>query len=126
MEPLPKMNPEIKAKWIEALRSGRYGQCKESLHLEGDGFCCLGVLYDLMDPKGWDKAENQPSGTGYQCAFHKFSVAVLPPDVIKWAGIDYLRGDTVLIYPENSYTLAGLNDNGKTFSEIADVIEREL
>lgn len=38
------MDAELKAKWIEALRSGKYPQGK-SVMISGAGtFCCLGVL----------------------------------------------------------------------------------
>jgi hypothetical protein len=41
------MDPEIKAKWVEALRSGRYEQGRMMLLHEGR-YCCLGVLCDLQ------------------------------------------------------------------------------
>src|SRR5687767_2665019 len=36
------MTSEQKAKWLSALRSGEYKQCKGSLHDAGT-FCCMGV-----------------------------------------------------------------------------------
>lgn len=48
----PKLKPEIKQKWIKALRSGEYQQTKGRLKRD-DGFCCLGVLCDVYDPSGW-------------------------------------------------------------------------
>lgn len=48
------MNPEIKTKWVEALRSGKYKQGKKSLRSrEGDKYCCLGVLCDLYAANKW-------------------------------------------------------------------------
>lgn len=45
------MNPDVKAKWIAALRSGNYKQAKHRLRIEHtDGsasYCCLGVLCEL-------------------------------------------------------------------------------
>lgn len=40
------MNPELKAKWVAALRSGKYEQGHEYLNKDGK-FCCLGVLCDV-------------------------------------------------------------------------------
>ena len=40
------MNPEVKQKWIDALRSGKYEQGSEKLR-SVSGYCCLGVLCDL-------------------------------------------------------------------------------
>lgn len=50
------MNKEIKEKWLEALRSGEYKQGREHLRDESNQFCCLGVLCDIVDPKGWTDA----------------------------------------------------------------------
>jgi hypothetical protein len=45
------MSPELKAKWVEALRSGKFKQCRGGL-VEGgfsapDAYCCLGVLWAI-------------------------------------------------------------------------------
>lgn len=40
------MNPELKEKWLEALRSGKYEQGQGRLACEGH-FCCLGVLVEV-------------------------------------------------------------------------------
>ena len=42
------MNKEVKAKWIEALESGKYKQGQEQLR-NRDKYCCLGVLCDIID-----------------------------------------------------------------------------
>jgi hypothetical protein len=51
------MDPALKAKWLEALRGGKYPQGKGYLHND-DGFCCLGVLamvagHELSKITGW-------------------------------------------------------------------------
>ena len=38
-----KLDPELKAKWLEALRNNQYEQGRERLHNNGR-YCCLGVL----------------------------------------------------------------------------------
>ncbi len=45
------MNPEVKAEWLKALRSGEYKQCRGSLAKHNQGYCCLGVLADVVDKK---------------------------------------------------------------------------
>jgi len=51
-----RMNPEVKAQWIEALESGEYTQGRGALTKVGpDGsrsHCCLGVLTDLAVKAG--------------------------------------------------------------------------
>lgn len=55
------MNQEIKAQWLQALRSGDYTQGVLRLRISaGDGqlrHCCLGVLCDVLDPEGWNVDE---------------------------------------------------------------------
>lgn len=45
------MDKKLKKKWVKALRSGRYKQIQNTLVTNG-GYCCLGVLARVMDPKG--------------------------------------------------------------------------
>lgn len=47
------MNQEIKKQWVEALRSGKYQQGRETLRTKDNKFCCLGVLCDLVAPDAW-------------------------------------------------------------------------
>lgn len=43
-----KMDPELKQKWIAALKSGEYKQGKARLHDKNAGtYCCLGVLNEV-------------------------------------------------------------------------------
>lgn len=51
------INVELLDKWIVALKSGKYQQSCSSLHDE-KGFCCLGVLYDVIDSSRWVKSNN--------------------------------------------------------------------
>jgi hypothetical protein len=41
------MDAELKAKWVKALRSGRYKQVAGTLK-RGEKHCCLGVLYRIQ------------------------------------------------------------------------------
>jgi len=111
------MNPQIKQKWVSALRSGEYQQTQRYLRKE-DGFCCLGVLCDLYGKENnveWQ--HNEVDGYFYGNHF-----SILPSSVVEWSGIadsnPYVNGGTD--------TLGGLNDRGSTFEQIADVIEEHL
>jgi len=114
------MNPQIKQKWVDALRSGEYQQTKGRLHDE-NGFCCLGVLCDL-----YGKENNVEWVISEYFGRYMFQNegADLPFSVIKWSGIADSgppSDDQMCIG-----TLAALNDGGSTFNEIADVIEKQL
>ena len=52
----PKKRDLVKL-WIKALRSGRYKQGRNYLN-KGNRWCCLGVMIDVVEPKGWYSAEN--------------------------------------------------------------------
>jgi hypothetical protein len=55
---MTKMNPEIKAEWLRALRSGEFRQARDKLRDKGGAFCCLGVLcklYANADGSDWDR-----------------------------------------------------------------------
>lgn len=42
------MDTELKAKWVEALRSGKYKKGTSFLVNDSEEYCCLGVLMDIQ------------------------------------------------------------------------------
>lgn len=101
------MSPELKAKWIVALRSGEYKQGRKRLRHMGR-FCCLGVLCEVM--------EIPRAGNGYANNYYVAETS-LRPSWRKRAGFAQSVEET----------LADMNDTeGKTFAEIADYIEKKL
>jgi hypothetical protein len=122
-----KMKPEIKAEWLDALRSGEYQQASGKLYdAQTGGYCCLGVLCDLAERRGIVSRTADGDGTVFFGSAH----AIVDDDgVQEWAGLvspnpevpdpDYVDG-------KFKTSLAGLNDEGKTFAELADMIERYL
>jgi hypothetical protein len=45
------MKAKFKAKWLKALRSGKYEQGFGSLRLHKENYCCLGVLLHCVSPR---------------------------------------------------------------------------
>lgn len=114
------MKKEIAEKWIKALRSGEYEQGQGCLS-EGGKYCCLGVLCEILNvPKTIDEGTMTARYSGYTLG--------LPVEVRELSGISSLDGVLPRQYVvgfEVVQTLAGLNDIGMSFNEIADIIEKE-
>ena len=113
------MNPEIKAKWIEALRSGKYRQTKEYLK-RGDKYCCLGVLCEVAGFRAHKEEGRWFYAEESQC---------LPAAVLKKVGLRNNKGalrNRKVFRGEACHSLADLNDAGADFNFIADVIEKQL
>lgn len=113
-----------RARWVEALRSGEYKQCRGALHKPGDGFCCLGVLCDLAREEV--KAHWRPFSSDGIADFvmrgneAKGEPAIPPSEVRALVGLRKEDGEWWL---GDCDTLTSCNDRGKTFAEIADIIE---
>jgi hypothetical protein len=142
------MKKEIADLWVAALRSGEYQQEKGTLvkvdHDNGDilGYCCLGVLCELavkagvpVTKDGGQDESDEPDDSYYTSITFDNNDALTPESVRKWSGLRSSDGSVAdwPMDPSEEYTnlendfptsLAGLNDGGKTFNEIADLIEK--
>ena len=116
------MKQEIKEKWVAALRSGEYSQCRSVLR-RGDSFCCLGVLSDLAVKDGVGKwGERNPTDGDLPFLYQGDNFGGYLPEPVKaWAELDTdnptIGGDKATHHNDNMI----LN-----FMEIADMIEAEL
>lgn len=129
------MNPEVKAQWVKALRSGEYQQGIGQLR-EADRFCCLGVLCDLFAKQGGGEWEVVQAGIAQD--FQRFdpreghgSSFGLPQAAASWAGFET---GSILVQAagaDRRNFIEALNDGAEgltrhTFLQIADVIEVQL
>ncbi len=106
------MNPEWKKKLLEALRSGKYKQCRNRLR-SPYGYCCLGVACDISGLAEWEKHES-PLEDYYH---YEGQDCDLPSKV----------GVAMGITREEMCRLIELNDAQRySFAEIADYIEKEM
>lgn len=117
------MPEAIKDKWVAALRSGEYAQTVENLMWGygggARGYCCLGVLIDIVEPDGFTY-DNYELATG---------------DEVPAA--DWLENNNIHFYNEDgeharvpfiackNVDIAAVNDKGESFATIADLIEAE-
>lgn len=119
-----KMPAKLKKKWLKALRSGEYGQIDGHL-CDGNGsFCCLGVLEHVAmrgEVEVCDTGEflDMPSNDFLKYArikvesVHEEPIWCDETQNITNGGIDMV-------------SLATLNDQGRTFQELAKVIEQKV
>lgn len=103
------MDETIKAKWVAALRSGKYKQGFGFLNYR-DKYCCLGVLCDVIDSSKWLLGVN-----GLQS--YNSQTQKLTDEMLKTVGLDV----------KTQRTLITLNDREqRSFDSIANYIERNL
>lgn len=122
---------EVRQAWTAALNSGKYTQGPCFLqYRSGSGkksFCCLGVLSDLAVQAGViptptaEPEYNGPDGTAGTHYDYNVNSSLgtyhLNPTVARWAGFNEEEGRVLLDDLEN------LNDAGKSFGTIADIIK---
>lgn len=106
------MNAEMKAKWVAALRSGKYQPGNSYLRSEA-GWSCLGVLCDIIDNSKWER-----HGDG-----------ILTDHYWKFAGQSWFLPNAILHEQQLDPFISPiftLEKNGKLFAEIGDWIEQHI
>ena len=138
------MNPEAKAKWVAALRSGEYQQgfayLQQVIESGSSRYCCLGVLCRVAMASGVAVEVVQV----HDCFRFDRNATLLPDVVATWAGLDddprtgldHDDPGTSALYvgplipednPGNYQSFIELNDDFRlTFNQIADFIEVQL
>jgi hypothetical protein len=109
-----EMEPDKKARWIEALRGGEYAQDRDALKTN-KGYCCLGVYCDISKTGRWEYNSSFDIGVKFRYIVGlKSSMSFLPYPLSQ--DVDHEAVDMLI----------QLNDRGKSFGEIADWIEENL
>lgn len=114
------INKKLMRKWIAVLRSRKYKQGIRALRSDEettghvDRYCCLGVLCDIVNPKGWTRSM---SSVNY---IHVGS------DTTRKTGSEFLLPVSILlkIGDIDESNLARMNDDGEKFYEIANYLEK--
>lgn len=113
------MNPEIKDRWLTALRSGEYKQGKGYLRQADDTFCCLGVLADIAVKDGACPVPELKANRAVPHYTYDSLSGDLTIELSGWAGLEP--------YDDVQSRLMGMNDDyGLSFEQIADWIEENL
>jgi hypothetical protein len=100
------MNNNAK-RWVAALRSGEFTQAKEKLEDRGS-YCCLGVACVIAERNGNVRIERDANG------IIGIILVEAQSKVLAWLNMQ--------AFEENE--LGQKNDEGMTFLELADYIER--
>lgn len=114
------MNKDIKSKWLEALKSGKYTQTAGYLNRGDNHMCCLGVLCDISGEGAWVK--DSLFHSVYRYTIDKDSeinyTMFLPPEIRSTLEFDAETLSQLMRLNDNSY------DQGKLdYSEVIPVIE---
>ncbi len=126
------MDKEIAIQWCAELRSGKYIQGQNKLcKITPDGdeeYCCLGVLCNMLN-EPFEIITNpfNDNDNVKLKSYNNEGPDYLPESVLKKTGMKQTQG-IVEETPSNGLkeriVLSYLNDSGKTFNEIADIIEQ--
>lgn len=115
------MNIQIKETWITALLSGKYTQGRHGLRSPDDRYCCLGVLADIDSGDEWEgiswSRETSPGFKEMVVSWHMGASTEWLPEVMR---------ERLGLSSDEQDTLGEMNDDGKTFPEIAAYIRANL
>lgn len=103
------MNKIIKKKFVKWLRANKDKQIKCRMR-DKKGFCATGGLCDVFDNKVWIYNEEE------KLYYYDGWSSLPPPEILKAAEIT----EAQILH------LQDMNDQGKTFDEIADYVESNL
>ena len=109
------MREDIAMEWADMLDSGIIKQGKNLLENEGK-YCCLGVLCRIVEKRVGLKV-TEPIEKGRDVLFND-ECAYLPAEVIDYTK---MHSDDGTI-PSRDINLSLMNDNGKSFKQIAKII----
>lgn len=122
------MKPEVKSKWLAALRSGKYQKnqgCLRDAHT--NCFCVMGVLCDIYAQENKERWIDGSGEAWIRDDKGILSHALMPPfRVVKWAQDEPTSHLPSIEYKGRLFALGELNDvYDITFSEMADLIEKQ-
>jgi hypothetical protein len=130
-----RLRPEIKERWLAALRSGEYKQARGRLGqfrkaTSETSHCCLGVLCELAVQ---DRVIDRVLISGdinHDAFMYHATLGDLPWKVVEWAFSDDpspTASDPRVPFGNGFMRLSGLNDMERlSFNQIADIIEENL
>lgn len=133
---VPRMDPEKKEVLVTALRSGNYLQGAEALtKIELDSLieydCCLGVACKLAEAPSKIRQDKRVYSYHPEYRLYDWESSYLPQELADSWGFDgrnptlpfIFRNEAEVANKHFQASLAGCNDGGCSFDQIADVIQ---
>lgn len=113
---------EEQERWLQALESGKYEQCKDELW-DGDGYCCLGVACAI---DGYKKDTRNPMLKGHFLNHNNHSIGGSLDNRLR-DKLSLREGNGMLkkMHTDGGVrlkALASMNDSGWSFKQIAAYI----
>lgn len=114
------MKKQLRDEWVKALRSGEYKQGRRGRLREKDAdgnvcHCCVGVLQELLGDPNKEIDDNR-----WTYLDELKITALLPSAASHFSNISDVQ------MRDARYKLAEMNDNGYSFTQIADWIEANI
>jgi len=121
------MDKKLRKNLIKALESGEYKQANGLLH-DGKRFCCLGVACDISIEMDWILDLNGPEAVVYSLPEDLVDDDVTSAFGYEFDGL-YMPTEKALnvigMTLQEASILAGMNDRGDTFRQIAKALRDE-
>src|SRR5687768_13887360 len=110
-------------KLIVALRSGKYEQGYGVLRTFNNKFCCLGVACDISGMGEWRECD---TNDGWEYVTGEYADETMPPLPVSQAFFPHeTNGNPFIKVGDYGDYATNANDNGYSFEEIADALERK-
>jgi hypothetical protein len=113
---------------VAALRSGEYEQGLGALQPKRGSYCCLGVACEISGQGAWEEGNFVDHYLAYRTKYESSS-GFLPRGVMGFYGLSGQGALAKRVQLEQGHGVLSLyeaNDQGASFDEIADIIEREF
>lgn len=114
---------QLTKKWIEALRSGEFNQTKWSL-INKHRYCCLGVLCEISKEQFNLTTKNLGAFSEFVLRGRGYA-GTLPPKMSEYIKLHRMPSPRKDVRDYEG-VLIDMNDQGSSFPEIADYIEKEI
>ena len=119
------MEPELKQRWLDALRSGGYDKGVGRLKGRDNDYCCLGVLADISNVGEWKQGED-----GWEFRIDEDVAQDWAKEHASWAetmpNCTTYFGSVVGLSQYDQKALALLNDQAHSFEPVITRIEETV